>query len=299
MNKDLTIRGQFKEGCSYLKQQGIETAAEEMTALLCLVLEWDRAKLFACAEQSLSFDQLQKLHAAVKKRGDHWPFAYISGKREFMGMEMMVDPSVLIPRPETELLVEKAVECAGSMSGQIKIADVCTGSGAVALALARFLPQAMITGLDISADALRVAEENARLLDAKKLLRKEQLQWQQGDLLQTLLEQPGETAGRFDIITSNPPYVTEKEMAELQPEVAREPHMALAGGRDGLRFYPGLISQAVRLLRPRGWLLCEIGYRQGAAVKDLFAASGLSSVLVLQDYAGHDRVVMGQQLNYS
>ena len=208
------------------------------------------------------------------------PIAYLLGKQAFYDIEVFVTPDVLIPRPETELLIEKAIHWARDKD--IKLVDVGTGSGIIALTLAKHLPQARITGIDNSAAALKIAKKNSDHLNLSH-----RINWREGDLLKPLLAN-GETA---DLILANLPYVATNEMNHL--EVAKhEPHLALDGGVDGLDIIRQFLKESPRILREKGLLLMEIGAEQGQAVKRLAEEAFPQRTISLeQDLAGHDRII--------
>ena len=286
----------WQEVSSKLASEGIEDTLLEAELLLRQVLNVDRAKFHTEVGGELTNSELNKLKELLTQRLTHKPSAYIRGSREFYGLEFYVDERVLIPRPETELLVERALEIAGlyaslSLSkGQPDgnpptIADIGTGSGAIAVALAVNLPQARIYATDISEVALEVAEINCKkhgVADRVKLLL--------GDLL-TPLPQP------LDIIVANLPYVSDSELLNLAPEVSQyEPRLALAGGADGLDYIRRLLDQAPGQLKPNGALLLEVGTGQAEAVAEL-VRKRFSNVTIAADLAGIGRVVVGRLLD--
>jgi release factor glutamine methyltransferase len=245
--------------------------------LLAHLLGWPRAKLLAEREHPVAPPLGDAFAGFVARRAEGEPVAYLVGHKEFYGLDFAVDRRVLVPRPETELLVDLALSAARTI-GATRIADIGTGSGAIAIALAAHLPEAQIDAVDISAEALEVARANVArhgLASRVRLLA--------DDLLAPL-------AGLYDLIVSNPPYTI---LAEVEPNVlAHEPHLALAGGPDGADLYRLLLAAAPSYLRPGGALLCEIGAWQGALVASLArAAFPAAEVRVAQDLAGHDRVV--------
>jgi release factor glutamine methyltransferase len=231
--------------------------------LLMFTLNCDRAYLFAHPERELSADELSRYDAALAKRAGGVPAQYITGHQEFWGMDLIVTPAVLIPRPETEHVIETVLDCAGraplrqpqgkpSPAGPLRVADIGTGSGCIALALAKELPQAEIFATDISAAALEVARVNAarHQLDSR-------IQFREADLLSG--PGPGFEDNSFDFIVSNPPYVGESEVDQVQLEVRKfEPRSAVFAGPTGVEVIARLIPQAHTALRPGGWLVMEI-----------------------------------------
>jgi release factor glutamine methyltransferase len=255
--------------------------APKLTAevLLAEVLGCDRAHLFSHPEQRLSAAQSARYGELLERRAGGEPLHYITGEREFFGLTFEVTPAVLIPRPETEHLVEQVLERVGS--GR-RIVDVGVGSGAIAVSLAKHLDNAQVTGVDLSADALKVARRNARRHGVD-------VQLVQADLL------AGFPEGAFDAVVSNPPYVAESARDSLQPEIAWEPPAALFAGDDGLAVYRRLIPQAERLLQPGGLLSLELGHDSLPAVKAMLKAGSWKEIDVAQDLAGIARVVSAEK----
>ena len=265
-----------------LANEGVESPQLDAELLLAYVLGVNRAAILARPEHRLTPKQLTRYRDLVARRGGREPLAYIVGHREFFGLDFMVDHRVLIPRPETELLVEHALDIAHRTAAPLRIADVGAGSGAIAVALAVHLPGATVYALDHSADALEVVAENARRHRVSG-----RVHCLHSDLLSALL-------GPVDLITANLPYVTTGEWRELAPEIrTHEPRSALDGGRDGLALIGRLLATAGPYIRPAGAILLEIGAGQGVAVTTL-ARECLpqARVQLVQDYAGLDRLVV-------
>jgi len=220
--------------------------------------------------------------AAINRRKQGEPLQYILGRWEFMGAAIITDPRALIPRPETELLVERALECIHTENA--KVLDLCTGSGCIAVAIAK-LSNAEVTAADISQQALSLAADNIALNGLKGKIR-----LVESDLFEGL---KGQT---FDIIISNPPYIPTHELKSLQPEIQNhEPANALDGGYDGMEIYRRLIPQSLDYLNPGGKLLLEIG---PSAVKTIMKQAGYGMIQLIQDYAGLDRMLIGEKLKY-
>ena len=259
-----------------------ERARRDAELLLMHTLERSRAWLIAHAEEELSGSQAAAYTALVSLRRKGEPIQYITGEAEFYGLPFLVTRDVLIPRPETEHLVEKALELAGRVVSP-RIVDVGTGSGAIAVALAHKLPCAQIAAIDISSRALAVAEENAKRngVAVRFLL---------GDLLAPVA---GE---RFEIIVSNPPYVPTTDRDTLSVEVREyEPALALFAGDDGLDVYRRLIPAAFDALTPGGFVALEIGYGQSTAVEALLASAGFEQIVFVPDLQGIPRVACAQR----
>ena len=233
--------------------------------LLLHILCTDRATLFAYPSRSLTPEQLAAYQAAIDRRLNNEPIQYITGQQEFFGLNLKVTPATLIPRPETEHLVEAVLDWVPH-NQPLKILDIGTGTGAIALALAAHLPQAQITAVDISTAALHIAEVNARVHNLATGIR-----FLQSDLFSGLPQ--SEQTASFDAIVSNPPYIPEGDRAELHPEVRDyEPAHALFSGPLGLDIYRRLIPQAHTALRPGGLLALEIGHGQREALDSLLSA---------------------------
>ena len=276
MRLDLAIR----QGTERLQARGnVRLDAE---TLLMYVLGRDRAYLYAHPELELSCRELSRYDESLARRASGEPLQYITGHQEFWGLDLVVNPSVLIPRPETEHAVETALELMRGMDGP-HIVDVGTGSGCIALALAVEFPQANIEAVDISSEALEVATSNAKRLGI------EGIHFAQSDLLGIFLH-----AGHvFDLVISNPPYVGEIEADKLQVEVRQyEPHCALFGGEHGLDIYRRLIPQAAAVLKSGGALVLEIGYSQEQAIRELL--TDWQEVRSVADLQGIPRVIVAR-----
>lgn len=254
----------------------------EIELLLAKVSGLSRAKLLAYPEIKLSTNEIRDFEDLVNKRHSNIPLQYLLGTQDFMGLEFVVNKSVLIPRSDTEVLVEETLHLAQKTGGSLKILDLCTGSGAIGISLAHYLPEIDVTAVDISPEALDIARANAKRHKVSN-----RVKFIQGDLFQPI---GGEF---FHIITSNPPYISSSEMEELPQDVKKEPFLALWGGKDGLDFYRKIIRESVNYLIPSGWLLVEIGWQQGEAVRNLFIEKGFSQCEIIKDWADHDRVVKG------
>jgi release factor glutamine methyltransferase len=265
-----------------LGNEGVESPRLDAELLLSQVLGASRATILAWPERQLTPKELTAYRNLVARRAAREPLAYILGQREFFGLDFMVDSRVLVPRPETELVVEHALHGARELATPPHIADVGAGSGAIAVTLAVHLPGATIYALDGSAGALEVASANAHRHRVD-----DQVSCLQGDLLEPL-------RGPVDLITANLPYVTTAEWEDLPPEIRmHEPRSALDGGPDGLAFIRRLLSTAGPYLRPNGAILLEIGASQGAAATALARDSFPQATVTLhRDYAGLDRLVV-------
>jgi len=256
-------------------------ARVEAQVLAAHALGVDRAWLVAHGQETLAPAQAGALAACLERRLKGEPVAYILGRREFYGQEFIVTPDVLIPRPETETLVEAALARLPS-DCPVQVLDLGTGSGVLALTLARFRPQAEVTAVDRCPAALAVARRNARALRLERRVRFVQADWY-----------PQGGVKNFDMIVANPPYVAEADPHLVQGDLRFEPRGALAAGPDGLTAIRSIVAGAPRQLRPGGWLLLEHGYDQAPACRALLAAAGLSALLTLEDLGGRPRVSGG------
>lgn len=261
----------------YLERHGVESPRETAEALLMYFLDTDRAGLYA-RENGLDTRIAKLFGRALCQRCHGVPLQYLTGEQQFFDLVLGVAPGVFVPRPETELLVERALEV---IPEEATVVDAGTGTGAIALAIKRFRPSARVIATDISEDAIAVAEANAsrHALDVDVL---------DGDLLSPL---PSEMKGSIDVVVSNPPYVTEEEYESLPEEVRREPYEALVGGTD---VHGRLAAEAPEWLAPGGWLVIEIGEEQGSDVEKLLS-DGFEHIEVLQDLSGRDRVVRARR----
>ena len=260
-------------------ERGIASARLDAEVLLAKVLGLSRVGLYTAFDRPLEEVELGQYRDLIKRRLAGEPVAYLVGEQEFWSLPLHVDPRVLIPRRDTETLVEVARAAGGT-----RIADVATGSGAVALALAKELPEAKIVATDVSADALAVARQNVArhgLADRVEL--------RVGDLCEPL-------DGAFDLIVSNPPYVATGQIATLSAEVRREPRAALDGGPDGLDVLRRLVPAALPHLAAGGTLAVEHGYEQGASVRSIFSAAGYGDVATTKDLGANDRVTAGKRI---
>ena len=254
----------------------------EAELLLCHVLNTSRALLLAHDTDMITDTNAEAYRALVARRKADEPFQYLIGTASFMGLDFAVTPDVLIPRFDTERLVETCLELLQDIAQPI-VLDICTGSGAIAVSISHYRKDAVVYAGDISEAALAIATQNNQRLDSRVCFR-------QGDLTEPFAD----LHGTVHLIASNPPYITTQEMQELPHDVQREPHLALWGGDDGLDFYRKLTTDAPQLLCNGGWLVFEIGWKQGEAVSQLMQQQGFVDVAVIQDWQGNDRVVVGK-----
>ena len=265
----------------YFRGKQIESARLDAELLLSATLEMDRVTLYVNFERPLNTEELSSYRQKVQRRASREPIQYILGDTEFWSLPFNVNPAVLIPRADTEVLVEEALK---RMDGCCSVLDIGTGSGAIAIALAHEMPEIYVTAIDCSEAALEVARGNARRNGVE-----DRVACLAGDLKSL-------PAGPFDVIVSNPPYIPSRGWEQLMPEVRdHEPRLALDGGDDGLEAYRRIAVQAVQVLSPDGWLLVEVGIGQATVVSALFRAAGLTDVTQRDDYAGIPRVVTGRK----
>lgn len=280
----------LRYGAWRLISKGIESAALDAEVLLGHVLGLSRAQTLVAANTPLDGAQSRTYERLLARRLEREPTAYITGEREFWSLDFRVSPDVLIPRPETELLVEIALRLAreSAPARPLRIIDLGTGSGAIAVALASELTSAEIIATDVSAEALAVAAGNAVRNGVA-----ERIRFVQGDLFDAI--QPERLV---DLVVSNPPYIRRSDIDTLEPEVSRwEPRGALDGGLDGLDYYRRIAAQAFRYLAPHGALAVEIGAGMGRAVAALFQdAAECAGVSIYNDYAGIERVVVARKV---
>ncbi len=272
----------------YFQSKGIESPRLDAEVLLAQNLSLSRVQLYMQFDRPLTELELQNFKALLKRRSDREPLAYILGKKEFYSMEFKVSPDVLIPRPETELLVEKAIKHFETSSAlPHRFLDIGTGSGCISITLAKHFPHAEVTTLDISEKALQIAQQNAQKHQLETRIEFLQLDFMEADSRKNL-------TGAFDLIISNPPYVAQKAIAQLAPELQFEPLGALSGGEEGLDFYQELIPWTYSHLKPEGLALFEIGFDQAESIEKLATKAGFQKVNILKDYAGHPRMAFLQ-----
>jgi release factor glutamine methyltransferase len=279
-----TIGSLLAEGTARFAAAGLTCAPQDARRLLGAVLGIDELALYLEPQRSVDAEATARFHAIVERRATHEPVQHLLGYEEFRGLRIGVTPDVLIPRPETEGLVERALELLADRAGAI-VADIGTGSGAIACALASARPDLEVLAVDRSLGALSVASENVRGLGLAARVR-----LVAGDLFGPL----GSLGGSLDMIVANPPYLPSGIIPTLPVEVERfEPHLALDGGPDGLRVLRRLVAQAPRFLRPGTWLLMEIGEEQAGPLASLMAAEGFSRIGARRDLRGVERYIEG------
>ena len=274
----MTYKQAEQKGELLLQEAGVMDAKIDAWLLLEMVAKIDRSFYFTHINEEVEPEVLTEYERVLEKRAEHVPLQYITGEQEFMGMTFKVNSNVLIPRQDTETLVEETLKV---IEPQMEVLDLCTGSGCILLSILKNAPTVRGTGSDVSKQALLVAKENAKLHDLEA-------EWVRGNLFDNV-------SGSYDVIVSNPPYIAQTEIPRLMPEVAQfEPIQALDGGVDGLDFYRKITEEAPQYLKENGYLFFEIGYDQGQEVQRLMCEAGFTDVAVIKDLAGNDSVVKGQ-----
>jgi len=279
-----SIRRALSWATEDFRTRGFESPRLDAELLLGHAIGLDRVHLIIDGERPLDAGELSRFRDLIRRRRRAEPVAYILGQREFFGMAIAVDRRVLIPRPDTEILVETALRRTERLDAFGTALDLCTGSGCVALAFARQRRNWRITGVDISAEAIELAGENAARLGLDGGIR----------LLVGDLTEPLGPDERFDLLTANPPYIPAAEVQRLEPGIRDfEPNIALDGGADGLRVTRRIVELAPGVLEPGGVLALEIGYDQGLRVEELMRAAGFVQIERARDYGRHERVASG------
>ncbi|MCR5754542.1 MAG: peptide chain release factor N(5)-glutamine methyltransferase [Acetatifactor sp.] len=291
----MTYRDLYQEGCTLLQDAGIEEYLLDARLLLEYVCGTGRNDLLVHGDTEVLVENEERYRKLLARRRQRIPLQHLTGTQDFMGLEFLVNENVLIPRQDTEILVEEIL-C--ELHDGMRILDMCTGSGCILISLLNYSNNCYGVGADISAKALEVAGENARKLLPDREISTDSFEEDsfesqkcislvQGDLFENI-------SGKYDIIVSNPPYIASNVIPTLMPEVKEhEPMLALDGEADGLSFYRRIVTESARYLRSGGRLYFEIGYDQKEAVCGLMEAAGFTEVCAKQDYAGLDRVVYG------
>ena len=279
-----TILSLIEWATRYLDERGFEDSRLNVELLLANTLDLQRISLYTSFDRPLNSDELQEFKLVFQRRLDHEPLQYILGKAEFMGISLDVNRSVLVPRPETEELVQKALEWIKDLdTPRVDILDIGTGSGNIPIAFERFSPRTYITSIDVSTEALAVASRNVEQNECSRIVLKHQ------NVFESAFP-----VNAFDMIISNPPYVSAEEFVALQPEVKDfEPVIATTDNADGLSFPRRICQMAVRSLRAGGAVFIEVAYNQGPDVRRMATDAGLVGVEVFRDMAGHERILQG------
>jgi len=271
----MTCKMALRQAEEVLLSAGVPEAKVDAWYLFEHITGMNRASYFLRMEEKLEDDRIKEFERVVELRKNRIPLQYITGSQEFMGYSFLVSPATLIPRQDTEVLVEEVSKAAQGK----RVLDLCTGTGCILLSLAKMCKLTRAVGTDISPEAIETAKKNAKRLSVEA-------EFYCGDLFQAVQEE------RFDIIVSNPPYIPSADIEDLMPEVKEyEPRSALDGDADGLKFYREIIMNAERYLNRQGQIFFEIGCEQGADVSALLSEAGYQNIRVIKDLAGLDRVV--------
>ena len=274
----MTYREAIVLGESILRKADIVDAKTDSWLLLAMACKIDHTYYYMHIDEEMTEEQAREFEVLIKKRAERVPLQYITGEQEFMGLTFHVNSNVLIPSQDTETLVEEALKV---VRPGMKIMDMCTGSGCVLISILKNAHDIEGIGYDISKQAINVAKENAKLNEVPAV-------FERSDLFEDVVEND------FDVIVSNPPYIPTDVIATLMPEVAEfEPREALDGKGDGLYFYSKILEQCKNYMKPDGYVLFEIGCKQGDSVSTMMRLAGFSEVHVIKDLARNDRVVMG------
>lgn len=280
----MTYRECYEMGRAVLDAGGVAEYELDARLMLEYVCGTDRNTLLVHGDREVTESEVACYKEFLEKRAKRVPLQHLTGIQEFMGLEFKVSRDVLIPRQDTEILVEEALK---NLRDGMSILDMCTGSGCILISLMHYSNECRGVGVDISSKALEVADENASRLLERYKREEDALVFLQSNLFENV-------KGKYDIIVSNPPYIESGVIPELMPEVRdHEPVEALDGGESGLDFYRKIIGQSASYLSGDGMLFLEIGYAQGRTVEDLMVQAGFEEVQIVKDYAGHDRVVRG------
>jgi release factor glutamine methyltransferase len=281
----LTVLEAIALSTKYLAEKGIDSARVNAEIMLAEILKCKRLDLYLKFDQPLKEEETQKYRNFISRRSKFEPLQYIVGHVEFYGLDFNVNPAVLIPRQETEILVQTIIENHNSQS-DLKILDIGTGSGIIPVCLGKYLNNGQIVATDIFAEVFETARQNAELNEVAA-----QIQFVENDIF----KDDYSVLGKFDIVVSNPPYVSQTEYETLQPEIRDfEPAGAVSDTEDGYKFYKRLCSIAKGLLNPDGYLYFEIGKGQEKTVKVLFETNGFTEIVIVKDYLDIERVIYGK-----
>lgn len=282
----MKIKDILSQGISILKENGIDDSNMKARIVLADLLGKNKEYLMIHDEDEIE-DGLNRIFLEkIERLKNHEPLQYVINKQDFMGFELYVDKNVLIPQPDTENLVEEVILLSDKIRKnrkvELRILDLCTGSGAIAISISKLIKKSLVYASDISKDALKIAEENSSRNAANVLFFESNL----FDKISKLY--------KFDIIVSNPPYIEKDVIKTLSKEVQNEPILALDGGEDGLDFYRKIVEEAKEYLNTEGYLAFEIGYNQKESVESILKENGYKNIYSRKDLAGNDRIVVGQ-----
>lgn len=283
----ITVLEVIKLSTEYLQKKGVESPRANAEILLAEILKCKRLELYLSFDKPLADLEVQNYREAIRKRGLRIPLQYIVGNVEFYGLNLIVNENVLIPRPETELLVEKIINDLDKLSN-IKILDIGVGSGNISLSILKNIPNANVVAIDISEKALEVAKQNAELNSVDS-----NIEFKLFDIMNEDIKK----LDKFDLIVSNPPYVSAMDYETLEPELKiYEPKIALTDNSDGISFYKHIIGVSSLLLNNPGKIYFEVGISQSKQVQKYFEDKMFDKVSITKDYAGIDRIICGEMI---
>lgn len=284
----MVISELLKKGVALIEGKEYSNPILESILVLSTILKKDKSYIYTHLDEEVNKDIEDRFLSIMEKRKKGYPLQYLLQEWEFMGLDLYIEEGVLIPRPETELMVEYIINYVKKNYGdnKVNILDIGVGSGAISISLAKYIENSRVYGVDIGYIPIKVANIN------KEKFNLDNVKFYQGDLFQAL-----DKAGieeKFHIIASNPPYIKSKDIENLQIEVREfEPMLALDGGEDGLLFYRKITKESKRYFKSKGMLIYEIGYDQGSAVREILVNEGFDNISILKDLQGHDRVILG------
>jgi len=281
----ITVLEVIKLSTEYLQKKGVESPRANAEILLAEILKCKRLELYLAFDKPLAENEVQVYREAIRKRGLRIPLQYIVGNVEFYGLKLIVNENVLIPRPETELLVEKIINDLDK-STNLKILDIGVGSGNISLSISKNLPNSKVVAIDISKTALDVANQNAEVNSLQ-----DRIEFRLFDFMNDNLN----SLGKFDLIVSNPPYVSENDYESLEPELKNhEPKIALTDNSNGISFYKHIVEASEQLLKKPGKIYFELGIDQSAQVQEYFKQNNFTNIKITKDYSGIERIICGE-----
>ena len=281
----ITVLEVIKLSTEYLQKKGVESPRANAEILLAEILKCKRLELYLAFDKPLAENEVQVYREAIRKRGLRIPLQYIVGNVEFYGLKLIVNENVLIPRPETELLVEKIINDSDK-STNLKILDIGVGSGNISLSISKNLPNSKVVAIDISESALDIANQNAEINSLQ-----DRIEFRLFDIMNDNLN----SLGKFDLIVSNPPYVSENDYESLEPELKNhEPKIALTDNSNGISFYKHIVEASDQLLKKPGKIYFELGIDQSAQVQEYFEQNNFTNIKITKDYSGIERIICGE-----
>lgn len=273
-----------EKGLKILKENNIEDSSLKIKILLSNLLRKTKEYIMIHNDDEVSFNIEKEFFEKIERINENEPIQYVINSQEFMGFMFYVDENVLIPQPDTEILVEEVISIVkNQFPDRVEILDLCTGSGAIGISIAKLLKNSSITVSDIDEKCLQIAKKNAIINDVKI------------DIIQSDIFKNFSNTNKFDIIVSNPPYIREDIIKTLPKEVQKEPYKALNGGKDGLYFYREIVNNVQNFLNPKGYLALEIGYDQKEDVKRILEKNKFKNIYSKKDLSGNDRIVIGKR----